>query len=84
MRDAPRGRIVVMGSRGDVTITSRDLMLRRASIHALALWASTEAGERQIHALRPVAGKQLPLADAALGHQEILEPGAYGKIVLVP
>jgi NADPH:quinone reductase len=34
--------------------------------------------------LGPVAGKQLPLADAPLGQQEILEPGAYGKIVLVP
>lgn len=91
---ATEGRVVVIGSRGDVTITPRDLMLRRASIHAFALWGLTEAEEKQIHAglivgmengtLRPVVGKELPLADAARAHKEILEPGSYGKIVLVP
>jgi len=33
--------------------------------------------------LRPVVGKELPLAEAARAHKEILEPGAGGKIVLV-
>jgi NADPH:quinone reductase-like Zn-dependent oxidoreductase len=28
-------------------------------------------------------GKELPLAEAARAHKEILEPGASGKIVLV-
>jgi NADPH:quinone reductase len=91
---APGGRVVVIGSRGDVTITPRDLMLRRSSIRAFALWAVTEAEEKQIHAgllagmengtLRPVVGKELPLSEAPRAHREILEPGAYGKIVLVP
>ena len=31
----------------------------------------------------PVVGKELPLAEAARTHKEILEPGASGKIVLV-
>jgi NADPH:quinone reductase len=91
---APRGRVVVIGSRGDVTVSPRDLMTRRGSIHAFTLWGVTEAEEKQIHAgiiagmengtLRPVVGKELPLAEAARAHKEILEPGAYGKIVLIP
>jgi NADPH:quinone reductase-like Zn-dependent oxidoreductase len=31
-----------------------------------------------------VVGKEFPLADAAAAHKAVLEPGAYGKIVLVP
>ncbi len=91
---APRGRVVVIGSRGDVTIAPRDLMMRRGSIHAFTLWGVTEAEEKEIHAgliaglengtLRPVVGKELPLAEAPRAHREVLEPGAFGKIVLVP
>ncbi|MGO9127671.1 MAG: NADPH:quinone reductase [Terriglobales bacterium] len=91
---APHGRVVVIGSRGDVTISPRDLMTRRASIHAFTLWGATEAEEKEIHAgliaglengtLRPIVGKELPLAEAPRAHKEILEPGAFGKIVLVP
>jgi NADPH2:quinone reductase len=91
---ALNGRVVVIGSRGDVSISPRDLMTRRASIRAFTLWAITEAEEAEIHAaifagldngtLRPIVGKQLPLAEAARAHKEILEPGAFGKIVLLP
>jgi len=91
---AARGRVVVIGSRGDVTISPRDLMTRRGSIHAFTLWGTTDAEENEIHAgliaglengtLRPIVGKELPLAEAPRAHKEILEPGAFGKIVLVP
>ena len=91
---APRGRVVVIGSRGDVTITPRDLMTRDASIHAMLLWNIDEADARDIHAalgaglengtLRPVVGKELPLSEAPRAHEAVLEPGAFGKIVLVP
>jgi NADPH2:quinone reductase len=91
---ALEGRVVVIGSRGDVTITPRDLMARRASVRAFTLWAAQPAEVAEIHAglfaglengtLRPVVGKKLPLSDAARAHIEILEPGAAGKIVLVP
>ncbi len=91
---APQGRVVVIGSRGDVTISPRDLMTRRGSIHAFTLWGVTQAEEKEIHAaliagmengtLRPVVGKELPLAEAPRAHKDVLEPGAYGKIVLVP
>ena len=91
---AAQGRVVVIGSRGDVTITPRDIMMRRASIRAFVLWNISEAEDREINAgiiaglengtLRPVVGKELPLAEAARAHREIMEPGASGKIVLVP
>jgi NADPH:quinone reductase len=81
------------GNRGEVTINPRELMARRASIRAFTLWGITPAEEADIHAglfaglengtLRPVVGKELPLADAARAHKEILEPGSAGKIVLI-
>jgi NADPH2:quinone reductase len=91
---AIRGRVIIIGSRGDVTITPRDLMARRASASGVMLWKITEDEEKEIHAgiiaglengtLRPVVGKEIPLAEASRAHKEVLEPGACGKIVLVP
>jgi NADPH:quinone reductase len=91
---ALNGRVVVIGSRGDVTITPRELMARRGSIHAFTLWAVTETEEREIHAgliagmsngtLRPVVGTELPLAEAVRAHKEVMESRAFGKIVLIP
>ena len=91
---APRGRVVVIGSRGEVTINPRDLMSRRASIRAFTLWGLTDAESAEVNAalvaglangaLRPVVGKEMPLADAARAHVEVMNAGAYGKIVLVP
>jgi len=91
---ATNGRVIIIGNRGEITINPRDLMLRRASARGFTLWAITPAEEADIHAgliaglengtLRPVVGKELPLAEAARAHKEILEPGAAGKIVLVP
>jgi NADPH2:quinone reductase len=90
---ANSGRVIVIGSRGEVTINPRELMGRRASIRAFTLWAITAAEEADIHSglfaglengtLRPIVGKVLPLAEAARAHKEILEPGSAGKIVLV-
>ena len=90
---ANNGRVIVIGNRGDVTINPRELMARRASIRAFTLWAITPAEEADIHAglfaglengtLRPIVGKELPLAEAARAHKEILEPGSAGKIVLI-
>jgi NADPH2:quinone reductase len=91
---AQNGRVVVIGSRGDVIVTPRDLMARRGAVHAFTLWAITEPEAREVHAaiaaglengtLRPVVGKELPLKDAAKAHEEVMAPGAFGKIVLVP
>src|SRR5947208_1714971 len=91
---APGGRIVVIGNRGTIEINPRDAMAREASILGLILWAATDAELAEIHSaivaglengtLRPVVGQELPLAEAARAHQLVLEPGSYGKIVLVP
>jgi NADPH2:quinone reductase len=92
---AQYGRVVVIGSRGDVTVTPRDLMARRASVRAFTLWAITESEAADIHAgliaglengtLRPVVGKELPLKDAPQAHIDVMAPsGAFGKIVLLP
>jgi NADPH2:quinone reductase len=48
-----------------------------ASIHA-ALIAGLENGT-----LKPVIGREVPLADAARAHEAVMQPGAHGKIVLV-
>jgi NADPH2:quinone reductase len=91
---ATHGRIIVIGNRGETTINARELMSRRASIRAFTLWGLNEAESAEIHAgivaglengtLRPVVGKELPLAEASRAHREVMEPGAFGKIVLVP
>jgi NADPH2:quinone reductase len=88
------GRVIVIGSRSDVTISPRDIMARRGSIRGVTIWGITEAEEKETHAgilaglengtQRPVVGKELPLAEAPRAHKEILEPGSFAKIVLVP
>ena len=91
---APRGRVIVIGSRGEVTVNPRDLMSRRASVHAFTLWGLTEAELAEVAAgvvaglangtLRPVVGKEIPLAEAPRAHVEQMTGGAHGKIVLIP
>jgi len=88
------GRVVVIGSRGTAEINPRDAMGRDASILAMSLFNASERELASIHAalvaglesgaLRPVVGQELPLAEASRAHQKVMEPGAYGKIVLVP
>jgi len=34
--------------------------------------------------LRPIVGKELPLAEAIQAQLAVMEKGAYGKIVLIP
>jgi NADPH2:quinone reductase len=91
---AKNGRVIVIGNRGETTINARELMTRRASIRAFTLWAITEQEAKEIYAglnaglsngtLNPVVGKEIPLAEASRAHKEILEPGAAGKMVLIP
>jgi NADPH:quinone reductase len=88
------GRIVVIGNRGTIEINPRDAMGREASIHGMALWNASERELASLHAaigaglaggvLRPVVGTELPLREAAKAHVQVLAPGAYGKIVLIP
>jgi NADPH2:quinone reductase len=88
------GRIVIIGNRGTIEINPRGTMGKDASITGLALWNASAAELASIMAaltaglangtLRPVVGREFKLADAAAAQKAVLEPGAYGKIVLVP
>jgi NADPH2:quinone reductase len=88
------GRVVVIGSRGTVEIDPREAMVRDAAILGMVLFNTPERETGSIHAalsaglekgtLNPIVGRELPLADAANAHKAVMEPGAYGKIVLVP
>lgn len=91
---AKHGRVIVIGSRGKVEITPRDLMSRDADIRAMNLFNASPEELKSIHAalavglengtLRPVIGKKFPLEQAAQAHIAVMEPGAYGKILLLP
>lgn len=88
------GRVVVIGSRGPVEITPRLAMTREANVLGMVLFNASKQELASVHAaivagleagtLRPVVGRELPLSDAARAHEEVLKPGAYGKIVLIP
>jgi len=91
---AKGGRVAVVGSRGPVEINPRDAMGSDATILGVMVNNASEREMAGIHAalgaglengaLRPVIRKELPLAEAAQAHKAVMEPGAYGKIVLVP
>jgi NADPH:quinone reductase len=91
---APSGRVVVVGNRGTIEINPRDAMGRDAAILGMSLWNATPDEMRSMHAaiiaglenktLRPIVNKELPLAEAPRAHADVMAPGAYGKIVLVP
>jgi NADPH2:quinone reductase len=91
---ASGGRIVVIGNRGRVEIDARKIMTKDVSVFGLALWNIPADDVRRAHqaiiaglesgALTPVVGTELPLKDAPRAHQQVMEPGARGKIVLIP
>jgi NADPH2:quinone reductase len=88
------GRIIVIGNRGEITVNPRLAMMKELDIRGIALWNATPAQVTAMMedilagvtegALRPIIGREMPLADATSAHVAVLEPGAYGKIVLVP
>ena len=88
------GRVCVIGSRGPVEINPRDAMVRDAAVLGVMFFNATDRETAGIHdallaglengSLHPVIGHELPLAEAARGHELVMEPGAHGKIVLLP
>ena len=91
---AYHGRVVVVGSRGNVEINPRDIMTREAAVFGVFLWKVPPAEASEIQSalqsglengtLRPVIASELPLGSAPEAHRRIMEPGARGKIVLIP
>lgn len=91
---ALHGRVIVIGSRGAVEIDPRDSMGRNADIRGMSLLSASEQELASVHAalvgglangtLRPIIGQKLALTEAPRAHEEVMKPGAYGKIVLIP
>ncbi|MFN8059343.1 MAG: NADPH:quinone reductase [Vicinamibacterales bacterium] len=90
---AMRGRVVVIGSRGDVQITPRQTMAKDSAILGMALWNTPLDDLARIHAaivaglanrsLSPVVGREFPLGDAPAAHEAVMTAGAHGKVVLL-
>ncbi len=91
---AKYGRIIIIGNRGEITINPRMTMMKELDVRGLALFNGAPELMREIMSdlvagledgsLDPIVGREMPLAEAAAGHVAVLEPGAFGKIVLVP
>ncbi len=87
------GRVAIIGSRGRVEIDPRDAMQRDVDLRGMVMPNTPPADLASIHAalvaglengmLRPVIGKEFSLAEAPQAHRAVMEPGAFGKIVLV-
>jgi NADPH2:quinone reductase len=90
---AKAGRVVVIGSRGTVEIDPRQMMGRNTDIRGMSFMNATPEELRGIHAalragltngtLRPIIDQEIPLAEAGRAHQEVMDGGSRGKIVLV-
>ena len=88
------GRVIVVGSRGPVEISPRDLMSRDADVRGMLLFIAAPEELAEAHtaigvglgtgALHPVIAHELPLAEAPSAHREIMAGPALGKLVLVP
>ena len=88
------GRVVVVGSRGNIEITPRDLMRCDSCVMGMTLFNASDNELEEIYSsinkglqdgsLDPLVGHELPLSDAPRAHVMVMESGAYGKIVLVP
>jgi NADPH2:quinone reductase len=91
---ALRGRVMIVGNRGRVEIDPRKAMGKDGTILGMTMFNATAEDVKQVHAaieaglenrtLNPVIGKEMPLADAVKAHAAVMEPGAYGKIVMMP
>lgn len=88
------GRAVIIGSRGTVEINPRDIMAKESTIIAVNLFSTPPEKLHQIQTqlapglrdgtLSPIVAQARPLAEAAMVHRQILEPGALGNWVLIP
>jgi NADPH:quinone reductase len=89
-----RGRVVIVGNRGSIELNPRAIMSKDAVVTGLTNWNATPKEFGVAHAAiiagmercgyKPEVGKEMPLGDAPGAHEEVMKPGAYGKIVLTP
>lgn len=91
---AAKGRVVIVGSRDTIEINPRDTMACDGEILGMSLMNISESEQIEIHKaiadgihskkLKPIIRCELPLEEAALAHIKMMEPGALGKIILIP
>lgn len=91
---ARRGRIAVIGNRGEITINPRDMMTKESHVFGVTLPGATPEDVKEIHlnlgrgfqdgSLNPIVGEELPLSEAAVAHERVMDSGTYGKIILIP
>jgi NADPH2:quinone reductase len=89
-----RGRVVIVGNRGALEINPRAIMGKDAVVTGFTNWNATPAELAVAHAAcvagmercgyKPQVGREMPLADAPRAHEDVMKPGAIGKIVLLP
>eukprot|EP00405_Crypthecodinium_cohnii_P018639 CAMPEP_0206469852 /NCGR_PEP_ID=MMETSP0324_2-20121206/30549_1 /ASSEMBLY_ACC=CAM_ASM_000836 /TAXON_ID=2866 /ORGANISM="Crypthecodinium cohnii, Strain Seligo" /LENGTH=383 /DNA_ID=CAMNT_0053943735 /DNA_START=49 /DNA_END=1200 /DNA_ORIENTATION=+ len=93
-----RGKICIIGSRSQtVPVNPRHFMNVEAEVRGVFLPQATAEDRKTIArglrmhlengTLKPVIGQEMPLADAARAHKEVMAPssgGAAGSIVLIP
>jgi len=89
------GRIIIIGSRGDVPISPLALMVKEVDIRGLLLYFATDAEVAESGKvlekllaekfIQPVIDQELPLEKAEQAHIAVMEHsgGAKGKILLV-
>ncbi len=93
---AKGGRVVVVGSRGKVTVDPRELMVREADVRGVFLPGQTQREKAQAVSdllagikqgtLTPVIAEVLSLEQAPDAHRKVVAPnsGLAGKIILRP
>ena len=89
-----RGRVVIVGNRGALELNPRSIMSKDAVVTGFTNWNATPKELATAHAaiiagmehcgFRPQVGREMPLKDAPKAHEDVMKPGAYGKIVLIP
>lgn len=88
------GRIVIIGARAETTINPRAIMMKDADVRGLVLFNASREDREAIMtdlvagladgSLSPIIGTEMPLADTAAAYEKVMEPGAHGKIALIP
>jgi NADPH2:quinone reductase len=91
---APRGRVIIIGSRGSIEIDPRLTMGKETEIRGLAVFNATQEEVIKTHTallsamergvLVPTISREMALVDAPLAHQLVMKDGKCGKIVLIP
>lgn len=86
------GRIIVVGNRGSLDFNPRLLMGKDADVRGIAVWNATPSERREgvehlaralaCGELKPLVGREFPLAEAANAQDYVMSSKALGKVVL--